>query len=129
MGPPAGAPPCGPVFAFADRTGSPVEAVHAWSDLPLEALGAPDIETVGARQDAIKLLSEQVTDARRRHPGVPMCELVVLDRPMALLLARAVGAALLVIGRHGRARAGEMALGSVSHALLHYALCPVMVVG
>jgi nucleotide-binding universal stress UspA family protein len=115
-------------FAFAERAGSPVEAVHAWSDLPLEALGAPDIDTVGARQDATELLSEQVADARQRHPGVPVRELVVLDRPMALLLARAAGAALLVVGRHGRARAGEMPLGSVGHALLHYAPCPVMVV-
>jgi nucleotide-binding universal stress UspA family protein len=37
--------------------------------------------------------------------------------------------ALLVVGRHGRAHAGETPLGSVSHALLHYAQCPVMLVG
>ncbi|MHA6794246.1 universal stress protein [Pseudonocardia bannensis] len=53
----------------------------------------------------------------------------VLDRPAQTLLDEAAGAALLVVGRHGRARGGEALLGSVSHAVLHYARCPVAVVG
>lgn len=117
-------------FAFAERAGSPVEVVHAWSDLPVEALGGPAaIDTAAAHEDAAALLADRLAEARRRHPGVEVREFVVLDRPATLLLARAVGAALLVVGRHGRAHPAGLPMGSVSHALLHYAACPVMVVG
>ena len=117
-------------FAFAERAGSPVEVVHAWSDLPVEALGGPAaFDATAARRDAAALLSEQVADARRQHPELEVRELALLDRPTVTLLARAVGAALLVVGRHGRAHPREVPLGSVSHALLHYAHCPVMLVG
>jgi nucleotide-binding universal stress UspA family protein len=54
---------------------------------------------------------------------------VVLDRPVLALLERAGGAALLVVGRHGRAGGGATPLGSVGHEVLHYAPCPVLLVG
>ena len=63
------------------------------------------------------------------HPGVVVDEVVVLDRPVGALLERASGAALLVVGRHGRAGGAETPLGSVCHAVLHYAPCPVMITG
>jgi nucleotide-binding universal stress UspA family protein len=39
------------------------------------------------------------------------------------------GAALVVVGRHGRVGDREASVGSVSHAVVHYAPCPVAVVG
>jgi nucleotide-binding universal stress UspA family protein len=113
-------------FDVAARRGLGVVAVHAWSDLPLEALGLrADVEGAGLA-DAAALLTEQLAAARRLHPQVPVDEMVVLDRPARALLDRAVGAALVVVSRHGRARGTATPLGSVSHAVLHYAPCPVL---
>jgi nucleotide-binding universal stress UspA family protein len=58
---------------------------------------------------------------------VQVDEIVVLDRPTRALLHYAAGAALLVAGRHGRARTADTPLGSVCHAILHYAPCPVLI--
>jgi nucleotide-binding universal stress UspA family protein len=52
-----------------------------------------------------------------------------VDRPAAVLLERARGAGLLVVGRRGRAHPRGVPLGSVSHAVLHYAPCPVLLTG
>jgi nucleotide-binding universal stress UspA family protein len=117
-------------FAFAERHRLGVEAVHAVSDLPLEVLGAGE---AGVDEDELlgsarRLLDRLLLDVRREHPGVPVTARAVLDRPAGALLEAAPGADLLVVCRHGRT--GEAApLGSVSHAVAHYAPCPVAVVG
>ncbi len=116
-------------FAVAARRRLPVVAVHAWSDLPLEALGLTDSDGEERRGDAALLLADRLDAARRSHPEVVVDAVVVLDRPVGALLERAVGAALLVVGRHGRAGGAETPLGSVCHAVLHYAPCPVMITG
>jgi nucleotide-binding universal stress UspA family protein len=89
----------------------------------------PDQHGGQARHAAAALLVERLADARRRYPHVPVDEVVVLDRPTGSLLDRAAGAALLVVGRHGRAKVDGPPLGSVCHAVLHYAPCPVLLVG
>jgi nucleotide-binding universal stress UspA family protein len=117
-------------FDVAARRALGVVAVHAWSDLPLDALGLrADIEGERCRADAKALLAEQLAEARSLHPHVRVAEVVALDRPAKALLDRAAGAALLVVGRHGRARGADTPLGSVCHAVLHYAPCPVLVTG
>ncbi|HLU55933.1 MAG TPA: universal stress protein [Pseudonocardia sp.] len=115
-------------FAFAARRGLGVVAVHAWCDLPLEALGGPD-DQEPARCDATALLADRLAGARARNPQVRVEEVVTLDRPASALLDRAAGAALLVVGRHGRGRSTDMPLGSVCHAVLYYAACPVLLAG
>jgi len=116
---------CG--FDAAARRGFDVIAVHAWCDLPIEALGTGiGIEDELVRRDGAALLAEQLVEARRQHPEVGVREVVTLDRPTRALLEHAGSAALLVVGRHGRARGHDTPLGSVSHALLHYAHCPVL---
>ncbi len=116
-------------FEVAARRRLPVVAVHAWSDLPLGALGLTDADGEQRRQDAVALLADRLNAARTTHPGVVVDEVVVLDRPVGALLERASGAALLVVGRHGRAGGAETPLGSVCHAVLHYAPCPIMITG
>jgi nucleotide-binding universal stress UspA family protein len=115
-------------FDFGARRGLNVVAVHAWSDLPLEALGLRGDAERG-RQDAAALLADQLARARERHPQVRVHEVTTPDRPAKALLNRAVGAALLVVGRHGRGRTADTPLGSVCHAVLHYATCPVLLTG
>ena len=116
-------------FEVAARRRLPVVAVHAWSDLPLQALGLTDADGEQRRPDAAALLADRLDAARKPHPGVLVDEVVVLDRPVGALLERASEAALLVVGRHGRAGGAETPLGSVCHAVLHYAPCPVMITG
>jgi nucleotide-binding universal stress UspA family protein len=117
-------------FDVAARRDLGVVAVHAWSDLPLETLGLRvDVDGERGRADAAVLLAEQLAEARSRFPQVQVDEVVALDRPARTLLNRATGAALLVVGRHGRARGADTPLGSVCHAVLHYAPCPVLLTG
>jgi nucleotide-binding universal stress UspA family protein len=116
-------------FAIAARRRLPVVAVHAWSDLPLKALGLTHADGEVHRKDAVALLADRLNAVRRTHPGVAVDQVVVLDRPVGALLERASSAALLVVGKHGREGGAETPLGSVCHAVLHYAPCPVMIVG
>lgn len=116
-------------FEVAARRRLPVVAVHAWSDLPLEALGFTDADGERRHQDAVELLADRLDPALTSHPGVVVDEVVVLDRPVSALFERASKAALLVVGRHGREGGAEATLGSVCHAVLHYAPCPVMIIG
>jgi nucleotide-binding universal stress UspA family protein len=114
-------------FDIAARRGLGVVAVHAWSDLPLEALTLHAyVDENRGEADAEALLAEQLAEARKLYPQVPVEEVVVLDRPARALLGRATGAALLVVGRHGREMDTATPLGSVCHAVLHYAPCPVL---
>ena len=50
---------------------------------------------------------------------------------LGVTLAKVVGfvGLMLVVGRRGRAHATGTPLGSVSHAVLHYAPCPVLLTG
>ncbi|GEL18809.1 universal stress protein [Pseudonocardia asaccharolytica] len=117
-------------FDFAARHGREVVAVHTWCDLPIDALSLTsvlDLDRVQVQKESDALLTDLLADARRRHPEVPVHHVTSVDRPAQALLDLAAGAGLLVVGRHGRART-EAPLGSVSHAVLHYAPCPVAVV-
>jgi nucleotide-binding universal stress UspA family protein len=114
-------------FDVAARRGRRVVTIHAWSDLPLEALGLDaDVDGEQGLADAEALLEEQLAEARSLCPQVPVEQVVVLDRPARALLEHAKGAALLVLGRHGREKGADTPLGSVCHAVLHYAPCPVL---
>ena len=102
-------------FHLAARRRLRVVAVHTWSDLPIEALGiSADVTEARAREDGAALLATQLAEIRRLYPQVQVDEVVAVDRPTRALLHHAAGAALLVVGRHGRARSADMPLGSVN---------------
>ncbi|MCP2257764.1 Nucleotide-binding universal stress protein, UspA family [Streptoalloteichus tenebrarius] len=135
-------------FDFASRHGHELVAVHAWADLPLDAL-APvrvwDFNWEEVRSEAQELLSTSLAGFQERYPDVPLRRLVTTERPVDALLeaahgahgpldaegaegiGAAGGAALLVVGSHGRGALGRALLGSVSHAVLNRADCPVAV--
>lgn len=80
-----------------------------------------------ARNEREAILLELVRHARRA--GVT-AEFMVWPGAPATAIREAVeaeGADLLVVGSHGRDRAGRLVLGSVSDALVRQAPCPVLV--
>lgn len=118
-------------FDFADRHGSELVAVHAWSDLPMDAL-APvrtwDYDLGEVKEKGERLVAESLAGYQERYPGVATQRVVALDRPSHALLEHAEGASLLVVGSHGRGALRRALLGSVSHAMAYHAPCPVAVV-
>jgi nucleotide-binding universal stress UspA family protein len=65
---------------------------------------------------------------RRRHPDVDVEEKTVVGNVGSALVDESAGADLLVVGSRGRGGFSGLLLGSVSHACLHHAHCPVAVV-
>jgi len=119
---------------FAQTSGEPIIAVHAWTEVGVEpggwraSRGAADETHARERHE----LTSRLASWRAMYPGVTVHELVVHDRPVRGLLAATnppdrPAAQLLVVGSRGLAVPTGMGLGSTSHSLLHYATCPVAV--
>ena len=113
-------------FEHAARHGREVHAIHAFNDAGWAELPEPDVDHV--RADLSKLLDEQLAPHAGRWPDVRVSHEVVFDAPARALLQAADGAALVAVGSHGRGAVTRAILGSVSHAVLHHAPCPVAVV-
>jgi nucleotide-binding universal stress UspA family protein len=116
-------------FAFeqARERGLGVTAVRAWRSPGVYV----DLALLHDRQQAEKeeraALAESLAPWREQYPGVDVVEKAVLCPPAKALIDESAGAALLVVGSHGRGGFGGLLLGSVGHAVLHHAHCPVAV--
>ncbi|WP_307793328.1 universal stress protein [Amycolatopsis sp. MtRt-6] len=118
-------------YDFADRHHRELLAVHAWADLPMHVAEpvsgwAEDWQDTSRRGQ--RVLADALASHSERHPEVVVRRTVSIDRPARALLDTADGAALLVVGSHGRGTLGRLLLGSVSHAMVYHAPCPVAVV-
>jgi nucleotide-binding universal stress UspA family protein len=81
------------------------------------------------RSQADQLLEALVGEVGEQVSGVQVQRTVVEDRhPAKALVELSAGAELLVVGSRGRGGFSEMLLGSVSHAAVLHAVCPVVVV-
>ncbi len=115
--------------AEAQRLGAELEVVHAWSIPPGWNTAYPEyLADIDALEDMHRgVLEEAVEFARRLHTR-PTGRLE--PGPAAEALQRvADGAALLVVGSHGRGTLARFLLGSVSHELLVSLPAPLMIVG
>lgn len=118
-------------YDYATRHNAELVAVHAWSDLPLDALGAVrewDVDWDDITEQAKAVLSEMLAGHSARYPDVKVRQVVTMSKPVEGLLEEAGDADLVVVGSHGRGAVRRMLLGSVSQAILHYAKCPVAVI-
>ncbi|MGX7826319.1 universal stress protein [Actinokineospora sp. 24-640] len=119
-------------FQHAARHRAEVVVVHAWSDRPVEGAVSTLFSAMGdyrPAEAAERLVEDQLREATRKHPGVSAHRVHRQDRPARALVEAAEGACLLVVGSHGRGALGKLAFGSVSHAVVQQAPCPVAVVG
>jgi len=118
-GSPAGRAAIAFAFEEAALRGVPLLAVCALTDAP-GRLG----EIRRIREDFENLM----TDEAKAHPEVSVWHRILPGTPRSALLAAAAEAQLLVVGARGRGGLDEMSLGSIAHAVLQYAPCPVAVV-
>jgi len=112
---------------------APLRIVAAW-DVPAAVYGsgftpavdAGTLEALGGRMQ--ELADEAAETAKRLQPSIQVEAAAVAGQPADVLLERAAGAGLIVVGRRGLGGFKTLLLGSVSQQVVHHATCPVVVV-
>jgi nucleotide-binding universal stress UspA family protein len=120
---------------WADRqaqlTGATVEAVTAW-EMPASfgwagaVPGLPEDLDIGAI--ATENLMEAINQALPKERADAVNPVTVMGNPTQVILDRAEGAELVVVGARGLGTFRATLLGSVSHTVTLHAPCPVVVV-
>jgi len=105
----------------ASRLHEKLVAVHAW-----HAPVAYDPLLVGEEERLV--LAESMAGWSEKYPDIEVEHKVVRDHPVRALVDEAACVRLLVVGSRGRGSIRSLALGSVSHGVLHHATGPVAVV-
>lgn len=116
-------------FAFAEAAmrGTGVHAVRAWTGTRLVgqvALYEPEAD----QRDQERMLEDAVAGWRRRYPNVPVRSELVPGPAARAVLDAGAAALMIVLGARGESGSPGRRLGSVVHAALHHATCPVAVV-
>ncbi|WP_144126667.1 universal stress protein [Catellatospora sichuanensis] len=107
------------------RTGLTV--VHAWrGSLPEATAGLSEEDAYEVK--AWMVLNDAIAPWVSRYPDVPVRKVLRRDSAARTLITESAGAELVVVGCRGRGGFASLVLGSASHALLHHAACPVVVV-
>lgn len=110
----------------------PVRAVCVWEHSAITELG--ELAPPGYRLDDVEELTLAQLRAvlapwRRRYPAVHIEPILVHSRhPGAKLVAASADASLVVVGCRERGELRGALLGSVGHALVHGAHCPIVIV-
>lgn len=107
--------------------GAEVEALTAW-EVPLSILLVPTATERDYEDRAERVLQAVMDEVVGPAPAVTVTARLVEGRPANVLTSEARGAALLVVGGHGRGELPGMHLGSVAGYCVHHAPCPVVVV-
>jgi nucleotide-binding universal stress UspA family protein len=115
---------------MAELTGDKVLALRAWHPTTVVAdrygyLPPPSQETMDAAEGA---LARTVDEVRDSHPDVAIEGEVFYGAAERALTDAADHASIVVVGSRGHSAVGEVLTGSVGHALLHHAHCPVAIV-
>ena len=114
-------------FAIADELDVDLIAVHSYVDaVPSLDLREEDKQSlVTAAQD---LLDARLADLEKTYPNVTVDKVVSGNESASQILESADDAQLIVVGTRGLGGFTGMLIGSTSQAVLHAALCAVMVV-
>jgi nucleotide-binding universal stress UspA family protein len=108
-----------------------LRVVHVWSHPA--SYGPGDMQPLVydpriVAEEESRVLGEPLAVWREKYPDVEVVTEVVQGGPVRILGGLSARADLLVVGTRGRGGFTGLLLGSVSHALLHHAHCPVAVV-
>ncbi|HLU55966.1 MAG TPA: universal stress protein [Pseudonocardia sp.] len=127
-----GSPTSEAALAFAFEAASlrqaALVAVHTWWDLFVDPALAPILDWDAIEEDERQLLAERLAGWGEKYPDVPVQRVVTREHASRALVERSRKAQLVVVGSRGRGGVAGLLLGSVSHAVLHRAHCPVAVV-
>jgi nucleotide-binding universal stress UspA family protein len=123
-------------FQEAERRGARLRVLHSWSHrhltpelpslVPARSPGQERLIRDARAEEAVPRYA--LTLLRERYPDVVVETETVRTAPADVLLAATREAAVVVIGAHGRTSVLGPRLGPVTHALLHRAHCPVVIV-
>lgn len=130
-GSPAGAAAIGFAFEEASVRGARLRALLAWTHPVSTGPGdmVPLVHDLGIlAADEQRLLSEALAGRRAEYPDVEVVAETVRGRAARVLAEASGHADLLVVGSRGRGGFAGLLLGSVGHAMLMRARCPVAVV-
>ncbi|MFF9171295.1 MULTISPECIES: universal stress protein [unclassified Streptomyces] len=114
----------------ADRRSTAVRAVHGWNLPPYYVYGLS--VDLGLREEIVRErageLAEVLRPWRQKYPGVEVLEHSRSGSAAECLVDAARTSSLVVVGRRIRRGALGPHIGPVSHAVLHHATAPVVVV-
>lgn len=124
-------PAIGFAFEEAALRRARLRAVHAWSHPASEGPGdmqplVYDPQIVA--EEEMRLVEKSLAPWQDKFPEVEVVFEAEHGRPARILAGASARADLLVVGNRGRGGFTGLLLGSVSHALLHHAHCPLAVV-
>jgi len=119
-------------FAEAEARGADLVAVLAWRHQRPSPAADEELPLVYDEDDLVRaearVLDTAVDPWRERHPDVPVTRRLRAGRADKALIEESRAAQLVVVGARGRGGFKGLLLGSVSHAVLHHAECPVAIV-
>ncbi|MBC9728260.1 universal stress protein [Streptomyces sp. TRM68367] len=115
-------------LAEADLLRAPVRLIHAWAPPMPAGLMIPQVSEVDAERQVHARVLNHAARPVAEYPQVHVDTELAVGSPAAVLVETSADARLLVLPRHPPAGRLGLRLGSVVHAVLHHASCPVAVV-
>ena len=127
----ASAAAIGYAFEHASISDAGLTVVHAWwweyvEGILAESPWAGNWEEIRSGEEVV--VAESIAGWREKYPDVEVAIHILRGHPVELLVEESAGADLLVVGSRGRGGFAGLLLGSVSHGVLHHAMCPVAIV-
>ena len=115
-------------LAEADLHRADVRLVHTWRPLAETGLMASQVTSLDEERNAHIRLLNHAARSVAEHPTVHVDTELTIDSPAAALVEASAEAGLVVLARHPVEGRLGLPLGTVVHAVLHHAHCPVAVV-
>jgi nucleotide-binding universal stress UspA family protein len=115
-------------LAEAELRQADVRLVHAWTSRVHSGLMVPQFSDIEEERHAHAQLLNHAARPVAEYPNVHVDTELFVDSPSAALVQASSRADLVVLPRHPAEGRFGLPLGSVVHAVLHHASCPVAVV-